>query len=206
MEKKLEIAHCDEVDKVPFATHYLEGYAAIWWDNTRAVWPAGEDITWERFKEKFHTYHISTGVLKTKKREFLALVQGIMTVTEYLNKFNHLARHSVHDVATEERKVDRFLGGISPTLRCQLSMLDFPDFQTLVNKALIAEREYKSVAELKAVYEDRKRKHEAKKVPYEPYAQKPRMVQRAPQPAQANFKPSWNNGNAATDKPAAHEK
>src|SRR3954464_1287349 len=85
-------------------------------------------------------------------------------------------------------------------------MLDFPDFQTLVNKALIAEREYKSVIELKAAYEDRKRKYEAKKAPYEPFAQKPRMVQTTPQPAQANFKPSWNNGNAATNKPASQGK
>src|SRR4051812_21016725 len=75
MEKKLEIAHCDKEDKVPFATHYLEGSAAVWWDNTMAVWPTGEDITWERFKEKFRTYHIPTGVLKTKQREILALVQ-----------------------------------------------------------------------------------------------------------------------------------
>src|SRR3954463_11896181 len=129
-----------------------------------------------------------------------------MTVTEYLNKFNHLARYSVHDVATEERKVDRFLDGLSPTLHCQLSMLDFPDFQTLFNKALIAEHEYKSVIELKAAYEDRKQKYEAKKAPYEPSAQKPRMVPTAPQPPQANFKPSWNSGNVANNKPASHGK
>src|ERR1041385_7681718 len=206
MEKKLESAHCDEVDKVPFVTHYLEGSTAVWWDNPKAVWPAGEDITWEGFKEKFRTYHIPTGVLKTKQREFLALTQGSMTVSEYLNKFNHLARYSIHDVSTEERKVDPFLGGHSPTLRCQLSMLDFPDFQTLFNKAVIAEREYKSVIELKAAYDDRKRKYEAKKAPYEPSAQKPRMVQAAPQPAPTNFKPSWNNGNAATNKPAVQGK
>src|SRR3954464_7438168 len=206
MEKKLEIARCDEEDKVPFATHYLEGSAAVWWDNTKAVWPAGEDITWERFKEKFRTYHIPTGVLKTKQREFLALVQGNMTVTEYLNKFNHLARYSVHDVATEERKIDRFLGGLSPTPRCQLSMLDFPDFQTLVNKALIAEREYKSVAELKGSYEDRKRKYEPKKTHYEPYTQKPRVVQPVAPSAPANAKPAWNPGSFANDKPAIPEK
>ena len=61
MEKNLEIADCDEEDKAPFSTHYLEGSAAVWWDNTKAVWPAGEDITWERFKEKFCTYHIPPG-------------------------------------------------------------------------------------------------------------------------------------------------
>src|SRR4051812_22398364 len=106
----------------------------------------------------FPTYHISTGVLKVKQREFLALVQGSMSVTEYLNKFNHLARYSVHDVATEGRKRDCFLGGLSATLHCQLSMLDFPDFQTLVNKALIDEREYKSFIEHKFGNDDRKRK------------------------------------------------
>ena len=85
-------------------------------------------------------------------------------------------------------------------------MLDFPDFQTLVNKALIAEREYKSVIELKAMYDDRKRKYEARKAPYEPAAQKPRVMQTAPQPTPANFKPSWSNGNVATNKPAAQGK
>ncbi|KAE8798013.1 retrotransposon protein, putative, Ty3-gypsy sub-class [Hordeum vulgare] len=73
MEKKLDIAHCEEADKVPFATHYLEGPAAIWWDNTKVTWPCGEEITWERFKEAFRRYHIPTGVMKVKQREFLAL-------------------------------------------------------------------------------------------------------------------------------------
>src|SRR4051812_46262501 len=129
-----------------------------------------------------------------------------MTVSEYLNRFNHLARYSIHDVNTEERKVDHFLGGLSPTLRCQLSLLEFPDFQTLVNKALIAEREYKSVIELKAIYDDRTRKYEARKAPYEPSAPKPRVIQIAPQPTPANFKLPWSNGNAANHKPAAQRK
>ena len=60
-----------------------------------------------------------------------------MTVSEYLNKLYHLARYSLCDVATEETKVDRFLAGLNQHLRCTLSMFHFPDFQTLVNKALI---------------------------------------------------------------------
>ena len=39
MEKKLEIARTEEGDKVPFAAHYLEGAAAIWWENAKAMWP-----------------------------------------------------------------------------------------------------------------------------------------------------------------------
>ena len=75
------------------------------------MWSPGEDISWEKFKEAFHKYHIPTGIMKVKQREFLALTQGNMSVGEYLNKFNNLARYSTHDVSTEERKIDRFLGG-----------------------------------------------------------------------------------------------
>src|SRR3990170_934629 len=183
MEKKLEIARCDEAVKVPFVTHYLEGPAAIWWDNTKLTWPTGEEITWERFKELFRKYHIPTGIMKIKQKEIMSLTQGSMTVAEYLNKFNNLARYSPHDVDTEERKIDRFLGGLNHALRCQLCMLDFADFQTLVNKAYIAEREHK------LANNDHKRKFEPKKDNKEPYAQKLRSWQ----PAPTESKPAWNN-------------
>ena len=79
---------------------------------------------------------------------------------EYLQKFNHLSCYSQYDVATGERKMDRFLGGLKPQLRCTLSMFDFPDFQTLVNKAFIAEREHKLTTDTKPANNDRKRKFE----------------------------------------------
>ena len=113
MERKLEIACTKEGDKVPFTMHYLEGAAAIWWDNAKAIWPADEEITWDKFKEQFRKYHIPTGVMKIKQPKFLALTQGSMTINEYLNKFNHSAYYSLHDVATEERKIDWFLGGLN---------------------------------------------------------------------------------------------
>ena len=127
IKKKLEIARTEEADKVPFATYYLEGAAAIWWDNAKALWPAEEEITWTQFKDRFLKYHIPAGVMKIKQREFLGLTQG-NSVSEYLHKFNHLARYSLYDVATEERKIDRFLGGLNQHLRSALCMLDFPDF------------------------------------------------------------------------------
>ena len=61
------------------------------------------------------------------------------------------------------RKVDRFLGGLNQHLRSALCMLDFPDFQSLVNKALIAEREYKPVPDNRPANNDHKLKFEPKK-------------------------------------------
>ena len=59
------------------------------------MWPADEEIKWVKFKDRFRKYHIPTGVMKVKQREFLALLQGSQSVSEYLNKFNHLARYSL---------------------------------------------------------------------------------------------------------------
>ena len=163
IEKKLETARTDEADKVPFATQYLEGAAAIWWDNSKALWPVREEITWNNFKEQFRKYHIPAGIMKVKRREFLGLTQGSLSVSEYLHNFNHLACYSLYDVATEERKVDRFLGRLNQHLKSALCMLDFPDFQSLVNKAIIAEREYKPMQDNRPTNNDHKRKFELKK-------------------------------------------
>ena len=73
IENKLEIARTEEEDKVPFATHYVEGAAAIWWDNAKAMWPADEEITWDKFKDHFRKYHIPAAIMKVKQREFLTL-------------------------------------------------------------------------------------------------------------------------------------
>src|SRR5215216_2956520 len=185
IEKKLEIDRTEEADKVPFATHYLEGAAAIWWDTAKAMWPTDEEITWTKFKDHFRKYHIPAGIMKVKQREFLALTQGSMSVSEYLHKFNHLARYSLYDVATEERKVNRFLGGLNQHLRCTLSMFDFLDFQTLVNKALIAEREHKLVHDNKPANNDHKRKFEPKK------DGQPMQKARTWQQTQVEYKPNW---------------
>ncbi|XP_073355199.1 uncharacterized protein [Aegilops tauschii subsp. strangulata] len=163
IEKMLEIARTEEADKVLFSMHYLEGVAAIWWDNAKAMWHLDEEITWTKFKDHSRKYHILAGIMKVKQREFLALTQGSLSVSEYLHKFNHMARYSLYDVPTEGRKIDRFLGGLNQHLRCTLSMLDFPDFQTLVNKALIAEREHKLMHDNMPANNDHKHKFEPKK-------------------------------------------
>jgi hypothetical protein len=42
-------------------------------------------------------------VIKLKQKEFLALKQGNMSVTEYLDKFTHLSRYAPDEVNTDPR-------------------------------------------------------------------------------------------------------
>ena len=63
-----------------------------------------------------------------KQQEFLALTQGSKSISEYLTKFNNLARYAPEDTNIEEKKKDRFLHGMHQAIKTQLSVLQFPDF------------------------------------------------------------------------------
>ena len=51
MDKKLEIARVVETSKVTYATHYLEGPAATWWDNLNDMGFGRHITAWPEFKE-----------------------------------------------------------------------------------------------------------------------------------------------------------
>jgi hypothetical protein len=52
-------------------------------------------------------------MLKFKKKEFSKLLQGRMTVNEYLNLFTQLSGYVLDDVNADERKHDTFLNGLN---------------------------------------------------------------------------------------------
>jgi hypothetical protein len=121
---------------VLYAAGRLVGQAADWWDAYSTAHPNRQNITWQEFRDNFRTYHIPSGVIKLKQREFLSLRQGNMSVTEYLDKFTHLSRYAPDEVNTDPKRQERFLDGLIGPLNYQLQSHIFPDFQTLVNKAM----------------------------------------------------------------------
>jgi hypothetical protein len=52
--------------------------------------PEGHVVTWEEFQTTFRAHHIPEGLIERKLNEFLALTQGIRTVMQYAQAFNHL--------------------------------------------------------------------------------------------------------------------
>nr|XP_020160352.1 uncharacterized protein LOC109745651 [Aegilops tauschii subsp. strangulata] len=92
VEDLLEVVGCTEDhEKVAYASHCLEGTARAWWDGFK-VMHAGQNITWNDFKEEFRKAHIPSGIMAIQKREFRALKQGSSTVREYMQKFSVLSR------------------------------------------------------------------------------------------------------------------
>ena len=77
------------------------------------------------------------------------LKQGPMTIREYLNKFTQLSRYAPNEVDTEEKKQERFLEGLNDCIEYALLLQEFPNFQAMVNKALMVEHKRRQLDEKK---------------------------------------------------------
>jgi hypothetical protein len=95
--------------------------------------------------------------MKLKMQKFLSLQQRNLSVTEYLHKFTKLSLYALYEVDTNEKKQDSFLRGLDPDLRTVIGARNYPDFNTMVNKAITTTKNKQD--EIR----DKKRKFEAKK-------------------------------------------
>jgi hypothetical protein len=83
--------------------------------------------------------------MKMKKKEFVDLKQGGMTVNEYLNSFILLSRYAPDNINTDEKKQDMFLNGLNDDIQFQLLNTDYAYFQHMVDKAIVIENKIKEV-------------------------------------------------------------
>jgi hypothetical protein len=103
----------------------------------------------QEFTTSFRSYHIPTSLMKLKKKGFLALKKGEMSVIEYKDKFVELSCYVPEEVVDEEKKQELFVEGLAESLQYQLIPHTFPSFQTLLDKAIGLEYKRKELEELK---------------------------------------------------------
>jgi hypothetical protein len=128
IERKLQVAQCNNREKVLLASHQLIGPAADWWDAYVEAHEEPDTINWNEFKMAFRSHHIPQGVIKLKKKEFQELKQGSMTVREYVTRFTQLSHYAPNDVDTDEKKQECFLNGLDDGLAYALEARDFKNF------------------------------------------------------------------------------
>jgi hypothetical protein len=87
--------------------------------------------------------------MKIKKKEFLSLKQGNMSVSEYRDKFIQLSRYARDEVAEDERKQEHFIEGLNGPLQYALVAHTFSSFQRLLDKALAIEHKRVQLRDLK---------------------------------------------------------
>ena len=60
----------------------------------------------------FRAHHIPSGIMKPKKKEFLSLTQGNMSISEYRDRFTQLSCYASEEVDTDEKHQEHFLEGL----------------------------------------------------------------------------------------------
>ncbi|XP_047166592.1 uncharacterized protein LOC124835670, partial [Vigna umbellata] len=104
---------------------------------------AQSPISWEVVRGKFYEEYFPDSERFAKEVEFLQLVQGGMSVSEYTNKFKHLVRFNTM-ATSEEWQCRKFENGLRSDLKVLISSLCIGSFPAMVERAKVLE---KNVAE-----------------------------------------------------------
>ena len=72
--------------------------------------------------------HVPARLMKLKKKEFLALKQGGMTVAEYCDKFIQLSWYSPTEVEDDDKRQELFMECLNDGLQYQLVSHTFASF------------------------------------------------------------------------------
>jgi hypothetical protein len=142
IDQKFGLLRCSETQKPLFAAQQLRGPASTWWGNFVAVQPAGHQVTWDEFKLAFREHYILEGELHMKQEEFMKLKQGGDTVTQYLNKFNHLSQYAIDQVNTDIKKKNCFMRGLNDWMQRKMDTCIDLTYGRAVSIALAVESKY----------------------------------------------------------------
>ncbi|KAG8485757.1 hypothetical protein CXB51_019149 [Gossypium anomalum] len=116
----------------------LRDSAYYWWNTLISVVPR-ERVTWEFFQTKFRKKYISQRFIDQKRKAFLELKQGSMSVTDYERKFVRLSRYARECVSSEVVMCKRFEDGLNEDIKLYVGILEIREFVVLVERACKAE-------------------------------------------------------------------
>ncbi|XP_016667353.1 uncharacterized protein [Gossypium hirsutum] len=146
------------------AISLLRDSAYYWWKTLVSVVPQ-ERVTWEFFQEEFQKKYSSERFMDQKRKEFLDLKQGRMTVTEYEREFVRLSKYARVCVSSEAKMCRRFEDGLNEDIRLSVGALKLKEFVVLVDRACKAEELIKENKKIEAKTRDARKRNASKSFP-----------------------------------------
>ncbi|KAJ9547300.1 LOW QUALITY PROTEIN: hypothetical protein OSB04_019843 [Centaurea solstitialis] len=127
--------------KVTYAATTLLDSALHWWESECEI--RGEEgvvaLTWEKMKSLMMDKYCTQLEVKKLESGFLRLEQRSSSVQEYVNELLEKARFATYQVATEQRKIDRFKDGLRIEIKQYVDMTKPTTFVQAVEMATVAE-------------------------------------------------------------------
>ena len=106
MEKAFTILQLSDKEKVSNVYGLLFDKADDWLTRIKNLF--GGALSWQIFKEEFNKEYLTENYRKEKLASFISLIQGSMTVREYVDKFEDLYKFAKDIYPTEEKKGEKF--------------------------------------------------------------------------------------------------
>jgi hypothetical protein len=146
-ESKFGLLHCIKYQTTLYAAHQLRGIAGAWWASYIATLPGAHHVLRGEFCIVFRAHHLSTGLLRSKLKEFLDLEQGNRSVFDYMRQFNTMTPNCTYHVDTDEKKANMYRAGLIIHLQERLVHLSSLPYNELASAAIDQEMMMKAVAE-----------------------------------------------------------
>nr|XP_009599307.1 uncharacterized protein LOC104094989 [Nicotiana tomentosiformis] len=140
MERVFEQLECTNAAKFKYDISLLQKDAYDWWvsvPNAKAKPPV---LTWDDFVKAFRAKYVPPVYCDAKKKEFLNLRQGSMSIAEYQQNFLMLSRYAGGIIDGERDKCRRFEEGLNGYIRKSVAILQLEDFSKPISATLTWER------------------------------------------------------------------
>ncbi|XP_017979859.1 PREDICTED: uncharacterized protein LOC108662790 [Theobroma cacao] len=124
--------------KLMVATKLLEKRARIWWNSVKSR--STTPLTWSNFLQEFDGQYYTYFHQKEKKREFLSLKHGNLTIKKYEACFNELMSYVLDLVKTEQDQANYFEEGLRNEIRDRMTIIGKELYKEVVQMALRAEK------------------------------------------------------------------
>nr|XP_016470291.1 PREDICTED: uncharacterized protein LOC107792581 [Nicotiana tabacum] len=105
MQRVFEQLECTNAAKFKYAISLLQKYAYDWWVSVPNEKEKPPVLTWDDFGKAFRAKYVPHVYCDAKKKEFLNLRQGSMSIAEYQQKFLRLSRYA--GVALTWERIDK---------------------------------------------------------------------------------------------------
>ncbi|VFQ96306.1 unnamed protein product [Cuscuta campestris] len=117
------------IDNYPrLSSQLLRNEAYEWWKRIDESAGTPKPWTWAHFEWAFKQEYIPKRFSEEKRKEFVELEQGNMTLPEYRQKFTKLAKFAPTLVSTPTDRIEEFRTKLRPDLRSRVSVLTTVDF------------------------------------------------------------------------------
>ncbi|XP_071901009.1 uncharacterized protein [Coffea arabica] len=124
-----------EERQVTFAAFQFEGVARSWWNLIRVNWDRNHiPRTWANFTREFNAKFLPPLIQEKREDDFIKCRQGAVSVAEYEIQFTKLSRFAPELVATEQRRVRRFVQGLNVEIQEGLAAVRIDTFADAVER------------------------------------------------------------------------